>query len=119
MTPITVTLTWSDGEYPFALRIGQVRELESLKAIGIGAIYQRLYAGDFYGDDAYQIIRLGLIGGGMPPVEALKKATAYVLERPLAESLPIARAILLALFHGVDAGKDQVSEAPVAAPLTE
>lgn len=115
----TVTLEWADGEYPFALNIGQARELEAKQATGIGAIYQRLTLGAWYADDIYQVIRLGLIGGGMAPPEAMRLANLYVAERPMAENQPIALAIMLAAFFGSSAEKAQVSETEAAAPLTE
>lgn len=121
MKAVTVTLTWGDGDYPFALRIGEVRELEALRNIGIGALYGRLMGGEWWGDDAYHVIRLGLIGGGMTPVEALRKCQTYVLERPLAENVPFARVVLLAAFHGAEdsGGKAEVAEGGPATHATE
>lgn len=113
-----ITLVWGDGEYPFALNIGQVRELEAIKQTGIGAIYQRLISGAWYGDDAYHVIRLALIGGGMTPTDALQKCQTYVLDRPFNESIPIALAIVMHRFVGIDEKKDQVSET-AETPLTE
>jgi hypothetical protein len=120
MKAVTVTLTWGDGQYPFALRIGEVRELEALRNIGIGALYARMLGGDWWGEDAYHVIRLGLIGGGMTPVEALRKCQTYVLERPLAENVPFARVVLLAAFHGAEdsGGKAEVAADGPAAPAT-
>ena len=40
------------------------------------------------------MIRLGLVGGGMKPAEALAKVRAYVEARPPLESVPLATAIL-------------------------
>lgn len=92
----SITLPFADGEYAFALRIGELRELEAKAACGIGALYRRLASGDFYAEDAGHIVRLGLIGGGASPAEALRLTNSYVLERPLAESVPLAMAILMA-----------------------
>ena len=111
MKAYSANFTWADGEYPFALNIGQVRELEALKGIGIGAIYQRMVSGAWYGDDAYHVIRLGLIGGGMKPDRALQLCEVYVLSRPLAESIPPAIVIMQTRLFAQDAGKDQAPSA--------
>lgn len=119
MQPSVVTLAWADGEYPFALNIGQVRELEAIKNIGVAALYSRLTDGAWYGDDAYHIIRLGLIGGGMTPAEAMRKCETYVLDRPLAESVPFATAILMHRLFKQFEGKAEASETDEATPLAE
>ena len=120
MNPRLVNLQWGDGEYPFALNIGQIRELEAVKNIGIGALYERLISGAWYGDDAYHIIRLGLIGGGMTPTEALRKCETYVLDRPFAEGRPFALTVLRACLFGVqDEKKEPVGESATASPPTE
>lgn len=119
MNPRVITLQWGDGEYPFAINIGQARELEALQKIGIGAIYQRMVAGLWHIDDAYHVIRLGLIGGGMVPTEALRLCQVYVLDRPFAEAQQFAIAVLLACLYGADEKKALVSESEAAAPLTE
>ncbi len=117
MNPRVVHLTFGDGEYPFAINIGEARELEALKGVGIGAVYKRILAGDWHHDDCYQIIRLGMIGGGMTPAEALQKCRTYVLDRPFAEAVPVALAVLLAAFHSAETGKAPASEPAMASPL--
>lgn len=46
-------------------------------------------------------IRLGLIGGGMPALEALKKVRAYVGAGQLSENIPTAFAIIGAALNGI------------------
>lgn len=103
-----IILHWGRGDTPFALNIGQVRELEALRNIGVGALYQRLMDGTWFVDDAYHVIRLALIGGGMTPVEALNLTQTYVLDRPFAENQPIALTILLACLFGNGEKKEEV-----------
>ncbi len=114
-----ITIQWGDGEYPFALNIGQARELEAKQGTGICAIYNRIVAGEWYIDDIYHIIRLGLIGGGMSPPDALRLVNIYVSGRPFSENQLIARAVLYSAFFDEDAGKDQVAGNNKASQATE
>lgn len=107
MNPRLVHLVWADGEYPFALNIGQVRELEGLQKIGIGAILNRLIGNDWFLDDIYHVIRLGLIGGGMSPEDAYRKVKEAVADRPFAEMRPFAQVVLMACLFGNDATKKE------------
>ena len=47
-----------------------------------------------------EIIRLGLIGGGLAPTEALKMTRNYVESRPPLENLSLAQAILALSLQG-------------------
>ena len=68
-----VSLTWGDGEYLFALKIAEIEELQKACDAGFGEIAARVFGNLFYIRDVYEIIRLGLIGGGMAPVTAKQK----------------------------------------------
>jgi hypothetical protein len=95
-----VTFLWADGEYTFRLAVGQVREVEEKCARGVYEIYQATLAGRWHFDWLREIIRLGLIGGGMTPVEALKLVQRYCDERPWLESWDPAVRILAAGLIG-------------------
>jgi len=97
----SVTLIWADGEYPFRLPIKQLEELQDKCDAGPSELYNRLEDGRWRVADLRETIRLGLIGGGMTPAEAFVKVRRYVDERPLLESVPVARAVLLAALIGV------------------
>lgn len=99
--PGEVTLPWGDGRHPFCLPIGQVRELEEKRGVGSLTLARRISNGDWFFDDLRETIRLGLIGGGKTPVEALKLVEQYIDVRPPAENVPTAYAILLAFINGV------------------
>ncbi len=114
-----IRLDFGADEQRFALRIGELRELEELRHAGTGAIYRRCLTGDWHIDDVREIIRLGLIGGGMGPEKALKLTRLYVDERPWAESHLIALAVLDAAISGPPLegdeekeGKDSVGDGP-------
>lgn len=105
-------LDWGDGTHSFRLSLTGAIELESKCDAPIATIINRVNSGQYKVNDLRETIRLGLIGGGKAPVEALKLVRLYVDERPLSESEVIARVILLGLFFGF-------TESPLAEAATE
>lgn len=59
-----VKFFFGNGEYVFHLKHPQMRELEDMNGVGIGAIYRRMATSAYYASDIVQILRLGLVGGG-------------------------------------------------------
>lgn len=106
----SVTFDWADGTYRFALLLGQIRELEENRKTGARRILLKLRSGDEDFDDIRETIRLGLIGGGLKPPEALKLVKRYVDERPRGENLMPAMLILQA--HIIGNPDDPVGKAP-------
>lgn len=51
-------------------------------------------------NDAREILRLGLIGGGTAPTDALRLVRTYVENRPAAENFPLVVRVMDAAFHG-------------------
>jgi hypothetical protein len=109
----------------FCLRVGEIGELEELCSAGVGAIWRRLATLDFKHADIRETIRLGLIGGEeTTPSSAAALVSRYVDERPIAETLDLAIAILGALMRGAaDASKDmpgketaERNDAPATSP---
>lgn len=98
----SVTFAWADGEYTFRLALGQLRELQEKADAGPAYILNRLQSGRWLVDDARETLRLGLIGGGMKPADALKLIQRYFDERPLLESIHPAAAVLLAALVGAE-----------------
>lgn len=90
----SVSLDWADGHYTFRLGIGEWRELKDKTGAGPYELYERVVRRRWLVDDLREIIRLGLIGGGMEPPAALKLISFYVDERPLLESVPVALEIM-------------------------
>src|SRR5690606_11684433 len=79
-----IELEWGGGTYLFALKSKQIEELEHLTGVGIGRLTARVVTGDdFYFRDVRETIRLGLVGGGTPMVEATRLVNAYVDGQPL------------------------------------
>lgn len=70
MSLCKIDLEWADGTYPFCLPLAQLEELQSHCDAGPMVIAGRLEAGSWKVGDVYHTLRLGLIGGGMAPVDA-------------------------------------------------
>lgn len=96
----SISFDWADGLHVFRLGIGQLRELQEKVDAGPAFILGRLADGSWRVDDLIQTLRLGLIGGGMAPAEAVKLVRRYVEERPLLESIIPAQLVLSAVLTG-------------------
>lgn len=103
---------WADGIHKFRLPIGQLRELQEKTDCGPMELVNRLLRGTWRVDDVRETIRLGLIGGGTEPTRALSLVMRYVDARPLAESVPMAQAILSVLLFGLEEDKPHRGKAP-------
>lgn len=91
---------FGDGERTFALPPELILELERKIGVGIGAIFKRVLDRTFGIRDVTETIRLGLVGGGTAPAEAAALVAAYVEKRPLAETYPLALAVLSVAWFG-------------------
>jgi len=96
----SLTLDWADGTYPFRLAIGELRELQEKVDCGPLVLFRRLQDGSWRVDDMAQILRLGLIGGGMTPAEALRLTRVYVEQRPPLENVLHAQGVLWVALAG-------------------
>ena len=97
-----VTLTWGDGEHKFNIaKLKCILELEEKCGCGIAEVYKRISSGVWKFNDLRETLRLGLIGGGKPPDEALRLINRYCDDRPLAESILPAQAVIMAAMVGV------------------
>lgn len=91
-----------DEEYPFRLGIKQIEELQEKRDQGPFRLFRALCSGDWYIQDITEILRLGLIGGGMKPSSAVPLVKRYVEEYPLTEHLDVATAVLGVALFGPD-----------------
>jgi hypothetical protein len=92
---------WADGTYRFALRLRELEELQEKLDCGPMALFKRVKADEWRVGDLRETIRLGLIGGGQKPEQALTLVRRYVDGRPLSEATLPAMAILAAAIWGV------------------
>jgi len=95
-----VELDFGDGTYCFRLGWGELQKLQEACDAGPFAIFSRLGDMSFKAQDIREILRLGLIGGGLEPSKALALVRDYVEERPLMENVPLAQAVLGAALVG-------------------
>lgn len=96
-------LDWGDGNYRFRLGYTEMQELEAKCDCGPMVLLARLGSSEWRQADIAETIRLGLIGGGMKPVEAVRIIRTYVHDRPdWLHNAAIARAIVMAFIFGVD-----------------
>lgn len=101
---------FGDGEHAFCLTDPMLVELERITGLGVGALYLQLVGMAYPATVLREIIRLGLIGAGTAPQEAMRICDAYASNRPLAEIFPLAFDIMEVRWTG------KASEpAPVAA----
>lgn len=88
-----VKLEWADGEYDFQMGIGELIELQEktrrvknaagdYEYFGPMQLFEMLKGGQWLVADVKEPIRIGLIGAGMKPVEALRLVKRYVDDVP-------------------------------------
>jgi hypothetical protein len=117
-------IIWHGGEHDFCIAAsGTVLALEETCKAGIATIYSRLAHGQWWLNDVREPIRMGLIGGGLKPDEAMDKVKAHVDANPngLGVSVPLAMAIIEAVLIGVPddpVGKTPAPEAEKQAPVS-
>lgn len=92
----SITLDWGDGTYEFRLGWGEIAKIQEACDAGPFVILDRLRSGACRLEDISSVIRWGLIGGGLSPVQALKCIRLYVEDRPPGESRMTAYAIMAA-----------------------
>lgn len=100
MRDAQITLPWADGDYTFRLGWGELELLQEACNAGPYVILNRLMTEQWLIGDVSHTIRLGLMGGGLKPSEALKKVRDYVEKRPPLENLLLAQAIISAGLTG-------------------
>lgn len=97
-----IELTWADGEYTFRLGWGELEALQEACEAGPWVILERLFTRQCLIGDISNVIRQGLIGGGLEPTAATKLVRTYVEKRPPAENLLFATVILQAAIQGAE-----------------
>lgn len=114
-----IELDWADGTYTFRLGLGEIEELEEKRNKSLFQLARLLHPDrrDARLADISEVLRLGLIGGGTKPVDALGLTRRYVDQRPVDENRDAAYAIVLAglmRVHGKELEDRDQGEAPAA-----
>lgn len=134
-----VELDWADGTYTFRLSIEGMEELEARWSREAGRDVSLFTVVSLLSpqrrsarlEHIREVLRVGLIGGGMSPVDALAKVRLYIDQRPLDENRDIAYAVALAGLERVhskeletppgeaDTAKPSASTSPSSEPTAE
>jgi hypothetical protein len=91
-----ITKDFADGTYSFRLAYGQWLELQEALNCGPLELYVNLLQRKWRVQHLREIIRIGLIGGGTTPTDALRLVKRYVEDRPIIESVQLAIEIVAA-----------------------
>ena len=97
-----VTVSWADGDHAFRLGLGELQELEEKFDRSIFVIAERLSSSTATSLEIREVLRIGLIGGGMKATDALALIRRYVDELPLFESLAAAKIVAMAALMRLD-----------------
>jgi hypothetical protein len=112
---------FGDKEHPFRLGAGELIELDEALEIGPHALFDRLSDRTWRVQHVKEVIRVGLIGGGMAPQRAAAFVRRYVDELPdWVRNADLARVVVGAAIFGVEVeplGKSS-GETGTTAPLS-
>lgn len=97
-----VTIAWGGGEDAFWLAIKDMMVLEQELDMGLMQMLRALETDGWRAQLVREIVRVGLIGGGMAPAVALQKVKDWVDDRPLAPNVLLAHAIVGRAIFGRD-----------------
>lgn len=85
---------FGDDTYVFRMAWGDLQKLQESRDAGPYVILDRLVSGRWFVEDIAEVIRLGLVGGGMDQIKARKMVGEHVLKRPPIDHLDLAQRIL-------------------------
>ena len=94
------TAPFAGRDYTFRLDYPRAVELEDACGTGLFAVMRWIELGTWKTDTVREIIRLGLIGGGLPPLDSLSLVKRYVDTRPISESVELALRIVSGFVFG-------------------
>ncbi|TWI29740.1 gene transfer agent family protein [Paracoccus sulfuroxidans] len=120
MEPTIVTI--GGVEYPCRLRIGELEGLQAKTDFGPELLLMRLQTGEWNVAHLREIIRFGLIGGGMQHVAALKVVGGLFEYGPYVQFKVPAMQILAAALYGPpddQVGESEPEPTPAAPNQTE
>lgn len=98
---------WAGTDRLFRLTFGGVMDLEEACGAAIGQIFIRVAGGQFRVADVYHTIRLALVGGGMPLIDAKRLMHAHFDTRPYMDNAAVAGEILASLMVGIEPSESQ------------
>lgn len=104
-----IDLDFADGTYTFRLALAQIEELESRTERGLFTLARDLHPDirTVRTGHIVEVLRIGLVGGGLAPVKALQLTRRYGEATPLDELRDLAYAVVVAALaraHGEEQG---------------
>ena len=95
-----ITAPFAGEEYEFRMAFGDIVRLQEKRDLGPYEITTRLHAGTWRVEDIREVIRIGLIGGGMAVPQAAKLVREHVEGAPIMENLALAQIVMQAGLVG-------------------
>ena len=93
-------IVWPGGEHPFRLALAQLEGLQQKTDCGPEWLTMKLRSGQWLATEAFEILRWGLIGGGMAD-GAARKAVADAFDRhPVGAFKVPALSVMMAALYG-------------------
>ena len=94
------THVWPGGEHPFRLALAQLEGLQQKTEAGPEWLLLRFQSGQWTATEAFEVLRFGLIGGGMEPAQAGKMVRDAFERHALIGFKVPAMSILMAALYG-------------------
>lgn len=91
-----------EGYYDLCLRIDELIQLQEKLGAGPNVIAMRLLQGEWLVNDLIEVIRLGLIGGGMGQREAYDLVHRVIAPGYLVDYAALAGQVIFAAMSGVE-----------------
>lgn len=110
-------MPWPGGEHAFRLGLSDLETIQQKTDCGPEFLLHKLKIGQWYAGEVYEILRVGLIGGGMDHVSARKLVRNAMDREPLIGfKSPAMEVLAFTLFGPED---DPVGEATPVVPTPE
>lgn len=106
----SIELDFGNGRHEFRVGWRELIALQERLKVGPSVLFERLVSDQFRSREVAEVIRIGLIGGGMAKRKAATLVRRHVEDRPLSASVHIAAAVLFAGLEG-DPEENKLGEA--------
>lgn len=93
-------IQWPGGEHAFRLGLAELETIQQKTDCGPEFLLHRINAGQWHVGDLIEVLRNGLIGGGMPHVDALKIVRRAFETHPAILFKVPAQAVMAAFLFG-------------------
>lgn len=110
-------IRWPGGEHAFRLGLTELQVIQEKTDCGPEFLLHKLNSGQWFAVELIEVLRNGLIGGGMPHVEALKAVRdAFDLHDLIGFKVPVQEVLAVCLYGPAD---DPVGEPLPVMPTPE